>query len=88
MAITKETVLDQVEIVKMETWKVLQVRTKVNVIEDDVVIASTKHRTTLYPDITSGSLASQPADVKSIVGVLWTDSHIASYVDAQASGSL
>jgi len=44
--------------------------------------------TTLHPDITSGSLSSQPADVKSIVGVLWTDSHIASYVDAQASGSL
>ena len=88
MAITKETVLDQVEIVKMETWKVLQVRTKINVIEDDVIIASTKHRTTLYPDITSGSLSSQPADVKSIVGALWTDSHIASYVDAQASGSL
>ena len=87
MAITKKTVLDQVEIVKMETWKVLQVRTKVNVIEDDVVIASTKHRTTLHPDITSGSLASQPADVKSIVGALWTDSHIASYRTHVSSSS-
>ena len=47
MAITKETILSQVECVKMDTWKVLQVRTQVRVIEDGAEIANTTHRTTL-----------------------------------------
>ena len=88
MAITKETVLSQVECVKMDTWKVLQVKTKVRVVEDGNEIASTNHRTTLYPDIDSGSLAQQPTEVQSIANLLWTDSHKTSYINAKASGSL
>ena len=88
MAITKEVVLDQVECVKMETWKVLQVKTKVKVLEDGSEIASTNHRTTLYPDITSGSLAEQPTEVQNIANVLWSDSHKTNFINAKASGSL
>ena len=47
MAITKETILSQVECVKMDTWKVLQVRSQVRVMEDGVEIAKNNHRTTL-----------------------------------------
>jgi len=88
MAITKETILDQIECVKMDTWKVLQVKTQIRVMEDGTEIASTNHRTTLYPDIDSGSLAQQPTEVQSIANLLWTDSHKTSYINAKASGSL
>lgn len=89
MAITKETVLSQVECVKMDTWKVLQVKTQVRVLEDGVEIASTNHRTTLYPNETSASLAAQPADVQNIANLLWTDSHKTAYSEwLVASGSL
>tara|TARA_A100001391_G_scaffold178320_1_gene142698 strand:+ start:992 stop:1261 length:270 start_codon:yes stop_codon:yes gene_type:complete len=89
MAITKETVLSQVECVKMDTWKVLQVKTLVRVLEDGVEIASTNHRTTLYPNETSASLAAQPADVQNIANLLWTDSHKTAYSEwLVASGSL
>ena len=87
MAITKETILSQVECVKMDTWKVLQVRTQVRVSEDGTEIANTTHRTTLYPNATSASLAEQPTDVQTIANALWTDSHKASYRSHVSSSS-
>ena len=89
MAITKETILSQVECVKMDSWKVLQVKTQVTVLEDGVEIASTNHRTTLYPNTTSASLAEQPTDVQNIANLLWTDSHKTAYTEwYEASGSV
>ena len=88
MEITKETVRSQVECVRMATGKVWKVKTQVRVMEDGTEIASTNHRTTLYPDITSGSLAEQPTEVQNIANVLWSDSHKTNYINAKASGSL
>ena len=87
MAITKEETLNIVEVVKCETWKILQVKKTVRVLEDNVEIASSARRYILHPDISSGSLAQEPADVQAIANVLWTDSHKTSYINWKASGS-
>tara|TARA_A100001391_G_C5068694_1_gene277789 strand:- start:1395 stop:1673 length:279 start_codon:yes stop_codon:yes gene_type:complete len=92
MAITKETILTQVECVKMDTWKVLQVKTQIRVLEDGTEIANSNHRTTIYPNVTSASLAEQPADVQAIANAIWSTSHITSYNNhlssSIASGSI
>ena len=50
MAITKKTITDKIETVKVQDHYVLQVREKNQIIEDGNEISSTFHRYVLSPD--------------------------------------
>jgi hypothetical protein len=73
MAITKETVVDQITVT--ENGIVLY-REATRIIEDGSVLTQTYHRTSLTP---GQDLAGQPANVAAIANVAWTPEVIAAY---------
>jgi DNA-binding transcriptional LysR family regulator len=73
MAITKETVVDQVTVT--ENGIVLY-REATRIIEDGKVLTQTYHRTSLTP---GQDLAGQPAQVVAIANTAWTPEVIAAY---------
>jgi len=77
MAITKETVVDQVTVT--ENGIVLY-REATRIIEDGKVLTQTYHRTSLTP---GQDLTGQPANVAAICNVAWTPAVIAAYQAAQ-----
>ena len=82
MAITKETVVDQITVT--ENGIVLY-REATRIIEDGKVLTQTYHRTSLTPgqDITD-----QPANVAAICNAAWTDEVIAAYEAQVAANSI
>ena len=50
MALTKQTLIDKVETVKVETWFVMDVRENTQILEDKNVISEKFHRYRLLPD--------------------------------------
>ena len=56
--------------------------------EDGVEIAKNNHRTTLYPNATSASLAEQPTDVQTIANALWTNTVKTNFKDTIEKESL
>ena len=50
MALSKQTIIDKIESVKMQDYYVLQVREVIQVIEDSNVISQNFHRYTLAPN--------------------------------------
>jgi DNA-binding transcriptional LysR family regulator len=79
MAITKETVVDQITLT--ENGIVLY-REATRIIEDGKVLTQTYHRTSLTP---GQDLAGQPANVVAIAQVAWTPEVIAAYQAQQAA---
>jgi hypothetical protein len=79
MAITKETVVDQITVT--ENGIVLY-REATRIIEDGKVLTQTYHRTSLTP---GQDLAGQPANVVAIAQVAWTPEVIAAYQAQQAA---
>jgi hypothetical protein len=79
MALTKETVIDQITVV--EDGVVLY-REATRIMEDGNQISQTYHRYTLQPgqDITD-----QPVNVKAICNVAWTPDVVAAYKAKQQS---
>jgi len=73
MAITKETVVDQVTVT--ENGIVLY-REATRIIEDGKELTKTYHRTSLTP---GQDLAGQPANVVSICNLTWTPEVISAY---------
>ena len=73
MAITKETVVDQITV--CENGIVLY-REATRIMEDGNQISQTYHRTSLTP---GQDLADQPANVVAICNVVWTPEVIAAY---------
>jgi hypothetical protein len=73
MAITKQTVVDQVTVT--ENGIVLY-REATSVVEDGNTIAKTYHRTSLTP---GQDLTGQPANVQAIAQAAWTPEVIAAY---------
>ena len=73
MALTKETVVDQITIT--ENGAVL-VREVTRIMEDGNQISQTYHRTSLAPD---ADLTGAPANVVAICNVAWTPEIIAAY---------
>ena len=77
MALTKETVVDKIEV--MESGQV-QVRTATRVKEDGAVLSSSFHRNTLEPSTkASGSwadtdISGEDARVQAVANATWTDS--------------
>lgn len=71
MAITKEIIIGQIEIVG--EFKAIQVRTDTLVKEDGKIISRTYHRHVIHPDISAENLALQDADVQTIANSgIWT----------------
>ena len=79
MAITKETVVDQITVT--ENGIVLY-REATRIMEDGNQISQTYHRTSLVP---GQDLTGIPANVAAICNVAWTAEVIAAYQAAQAA---
>lgn len=81
MAITKETVVDQITVT--ENGIVLY-REATRIIEDGNVLTQTYHRTSLTP---GQDLTGQPANVVAICNTAWTDEVIEAYQAAQEAAA-
>jgi hypothetical protein len=89
VALTKETVVDKIEVLEMGQ---VQVRTATRVLEDGAVLSSSFHRNTLMPSTkASGSWANtdisgEDARVQAVANATWTSAVKTAYqemVDAQ-----
>jgi hypothetical protein len=78
MALSKETVVDQITVT--ENGIVLY-REATRIMEDGVQLSQTYHRTSLTP---GQDLAGQPANVQAICQVAWTPEVISAYEAQQA----
>jgi len=90
MALTKETVVDKIEVLEMGQ---VQVRTATRVKEDGAVLSSSFHRHVVVPSVKSGDtwgdtdISGEDARVQAVANATWTDSVKTAYqamVDAQA----
>ena len=90
MALTKETVVDKIEVMEMGQ---VQVRTATRVMEDGAVLSSSFHRHVVVPSVKSGDtwgdtdISGEDARVQAVANATWTDSVKTAYqemVDAQA----
>jgi hypothetical protein len=68
MALEKETVIAQIEVVGK--YKVIQVAKDTVVKEDDKEISKSRHRTSFMPD---QDVSDQDNEIKDIANVVWTD---------------
>ena len=77
MALTKETVVDKIEVLEMGQ---VQVRTATRVLEDGVELSSSFHRHVVVPSVkTDGSwgdtdISGENARVQAVANATWTDS--------------
>ena len=90
MALTKETVVDKIEVLEMGQ---VQVRTATRVKEDGAVLSSSFHRNTLAPSTKTGEtwgdtdISGEDARVQAVANATWTDSVKTAYqemIDAQS----
>ena len=81
MAITKETVIDQITVT--ENGIVLY-REATRIMEDGAQLSQTYHRTSLTP---GQDLTGQPEQVVAICNVAWTPEVIAAYEAAQQANN-
>ena len=79
MALTKEVVIDKIEVTENG---VVQVRQATKIIEDGNEISKTYHRWTIAP---GQDYSDQPDNVKAICAVAHTPAVIAAYEAAQAA---
>ena len=82
MALTKETVVDQITVT--ENGIVLY-REATRIMEDGVQLSQTYHRTSLTP---GQDLTGQPEKVVTIANAAWTPEVIAAYEAQQAANQL
>lgn len=82
MALTKETVVDQITVT--ENGSVL-VRESTVIKEDGVEISKKYHRLSFDP---GSDLSNQPDNVKAICNITWTSEVIAAYKSQQESNKL
>ena len=73
MALTKETIIDQITVVENGT---VLYREATRIMEDGTQLSQTYHRTSLAPD---SDLTGVPANVVAICNVAWTPEIIAAY---------
>lgn len=73
MAITKETVVDQITVTENG---IILYREATRIVEDGNELTKTYHRTSLTP---GQNLTGQPANVVAIANVVWTPEVIAAY---------
>ena len=77
MALTKETVVDKIEVLEMGQ---VQVRTATRVLEDGAVLSSSFHRHVVVPSVKSGDtwgdtdISGEDARVQAVANATWTNS--------------
>jgi hypothetical protein len=90
MALTKETIVDKIEVLEMGQ---VQVRTATRVKEDGTVLSSSFHRHVLDPSTKTGDtwadtdISGEDARVQAVANATWTDSVKTAWqemVDAQS----
>ena len=82
MALTKETIVDKIEV--LEKGQV-QVRTATRVLEDGVALSSSFHRHVLVP---GDDLTEQDAKVSAIATATWTPEVVTAYEEMIAAQEL
>ncbi len=82
MALTKETIVDKIEVLEMGQ---VQVRTATKVLEDGVVLSSSFHRHVLAP---GDDLSEQDARVSAIATATWTAEVVTAYEEMIAAQTL
>jgi DNA-binding transcriptional LysR family regulator len=82
MAITKETVVDQITVTENGT---VLYREATRIMEDGQQLSQTYHRTSLTP---AQDLTGQPANVVAICNVAWTPEVVAAYQAQVAKNAL
>ena len=73
MALTKETIVDKIEVLEQGQ---VQVRTATRVLEDGVALSSSFHRHVLVP---GDDLSGQDAKVSAIATATWTPEVVTAY---------
>ena len=79
MALTKETVVDKIEVLENGT---LQVRSATRVLEDGEVLSSSFHRHVLAP---GADITNEDAKVVAIANATWTPEVVTAYNDMIAA---
>jgi DNA-binding transcriptional LysR family regulator len=82
MALTKETVIDQITVTE---FGVVLYREATRIMEDGKQLSQTYHRTSLVPE---ADLTGVPANVAAICNLTWTAEVIAAYKAQQAANDL
>ena len=82
MALTKETIVDKIEVLEMGQ---VQVRTATRVLEDGVALSSSFHRHVLAP---GDDLSGQDAKVSAIATATWTAEVVTAYEEMIAAQEL
>ena len=91
MALTKETVVDKIEVLEMGQ---VQVRTATRVLEDGVALSSSFHRHVLVPSVkTDGSwgdtdISGEDARVQAIANATWTSAVKTAYQELMDANEL
>tara|TARA_R100000742_G_C4253742_1_gene71831 strand:+ start:697 stop:951 length:255 start_codon:yes stop_codon:yes gene_type:complete len=80
MAITKETLIGQMEIIG--EFKSVQVRTDTVVKEDGLELSRSYHRHVLHPD---ADITSETTEVQGVCNAVWTDQIKADYATFKAN---
>ena len=83
MAITKETIIGQIEVVG--EYKAVQVATDTVIKEDDTEISRSRHRHVLHPDM---DISGEDAEVQAVANAVWTDSVKAAWKTFQDNQTL
>ena len=82
MALTKEIIVDKIEVLELGQ---VQVRTATRVLEDDVALSSSFHRHVLVP---GDDLTEQDAKVAAIATATWTPEVVTAYEEMIAAQEL
>ena len=82
MALTKTETVDKVEVVEMEAWSMVQVRTVTVIKEDDTELSRSYHRHVVSP---TDDWTNESDKVKAICDAVHNDTTKAAYEAAQAS---
>tara|TARA_R110000868_G_scaffold61627_1_gene187270 strand:- start:2576 stop:2824 length:249 start_codon:yes stop_codon:yes gene_type:complete len=73
MALTKETVVDQITVTEQGT---ILIREVTRIMENDVEISKTYHRTSVNP---GDNISNQDQKVQTIANAIWTNEVISAY---------
>ena len=83
MAITKETIIGQIEVVG--EYKAVQVATDTVIKEDGAEISRSRHRHVLHSDM---DISGEDAEVQAVANAVWTDSVKAAWKTFQENSGL
>ena len=91
MALTKETVVDKIEVLEMGQ---VQVRTATRVLEDGTQLSSSFHRHVVVPSVKTGDtwgdtdISGEDARVQAIANATWTAEVKTAYQEQQDANEL